>query len=1317
MVNTAANAAACPANITISPLHSTKLYWDKKGSDNITGAYLGYQITNSSGADITSVSVATDIGTTSNLTVKRGGGQPAAESLGTIANGQSGYAYFLVDLKQGAGSQNVVTTLSYNSTSCTLSETLNTAPKRALAANANKIYSAEVVANVSGTDGSAPAIVKHGSYATVVVTGNTGTIGAGPDANREINLTPVVYPGLFSADAWKLVDVQFYSGSASCGSGGLISYRLHFSNATSPSSDNCGGLYSAAFTFQSRQLNKNTASEVQAFSYIASGNLIKHTSPFGSTISLPTVNNTSGTATAPPTVNLATTLSNAISTGAVDFTLDEVSFVAYQTETKTSNTQTFVGGTGPLTGLCLVNPADATDCGNGPYSVNNLKEDETLGTSVAGTFEIVTVNFERRIRFTASASYYIGGSNATDLPARIVVRGTDSTTPTPKTSDAFANASVLQGAAPTASGDTQSGPVNTPLGLTVTSSGSSITKCLFVDLPMPEPCSATTVTSNGTWTLDPTLNSVTFTPDTNYTGTTTVQFGVTDQSGATAYSELSATITAGAIFVLSFSANTGTGTPPGNISGNGNVPLPGKGALEKPGHQFVGWGESSSDTTALSSPYNLTQTRQLFAIWEAAPTLTFDGNSSTGGSVPGVIVGSGNKLLPANSGSLEKTGNAFGGWSIDGVTYQPGDSYNLLADKTALAVWIPEFRITFDGNNAETGSTPAQLVGNGSVNLPGNTGSLNRAGFSFIGWSTSNTATTALPTSYNLTADVTLFAVWQAIAQNNPPAPSILESDPCEPVAVASIDGEYVELGLIGVLSELFAAGVDFVSTSAAQLYALAMGSEFVSAVADNQVAMVNFDIDPDTYQSIVSGSSVFKIMAKAAPKQVTEEEQLKPTDVVVEPGSEPNSVSVSTTSGEPLELLSVQSIDLNLYAAFTGAELNNPAVWQGIGYGLQCWKLEPFSDTWFYLPVSAQPPGAPAGNWVYTNVIVKAGSITADPTTFQANTLFPAPNGGEMVWADVNGNGIYDPGGRTGDKAISHVVLCADLLTAATPSPTTSAPTSSPSPTGTVTPTPTITITPSPTATTETPTTTPTQTTSPTAEPTPTATVTPTPQGSPEPTQQPCSTPTVAPPSPAPTPTILIQILSTPTPSASPTPSEPGTTPTSPAPSPTETQSPEPTDTAAPTPTPTDSASPSPTPTGTAAPTPTESPSASPSPQPTQTTGPSPGPTATPAGPVPEPVFDPAPPTACEPSAEYGVAMKLTNGLSTSCFRMTTESFVGISSFGGFGFLVDEEPASATGELDELADTGFESSHWLVVALLLMALGSTLVVYARRRA
>ena len=57
-----------------------------------------------------------------------------------------------------------------------------------------------------------------------------------------------------------------------------------------------------------------------------------------------------------------------------------------------------------------------------------------------------------------------------------------------------------------------------------------------------------------------------------------------------------------------------------------------------------------------------------------------------------------------------------------------------------------------------------------------------------------------------------------------------------------------------------------------------------------------------------------------------------------------------------------------------------------------------------------------------YALVVVKAGASNVDPFT---NTLFADASKGQLVWADSNGNGAFDPGGKDGDKQISHVIAC----------------------------------------------------------------------------------------------------------------------------------------------------------------------------------------------------------------------------------------------------------------------------------------------------
>lgn len=78
-----------------------------------------------------------------------------------------------------------------------------------------------------------------------------------------------------------------------------------------------------------------------------------------------------------------------------------------------------------------------------------------------------------------------------------------------------------------------------------------------------------------------------------------------------------------------------------------------------------------------------------------------------------------------------------------------------------------------------------------------------------------------------------------------------------------------------------------------------------------------------------------------------------------------------------------------------------------------------------------------------YALVVVKAGSGQ------YANTLFEDANAGETVWADTNGDGMFNPGGKNGDKGISHIIVC-EGEDEPSPSPSETKSTSSPSPSNT---------------------------------------------------------------------------------------------------------------------------------------------------------------------------------------------------------------------------------------------------------------------------
>ena len=103
-------------------------------------------------------------------------------------------------------------------------------------------------------------------------------------------------------------------------------------------------------------------------------------------------------------------------------------------------------------------------------------------------------------------------------------------------------------------------------------------------------------------------------------------------------------------------------------------------------------------------------------------------------------------------------------------------------------------------------------------------------------------------------------------------------------------------------------------------------------------------------------------------------------------------------------------------------SDANQPSYW-----GENCTKIEDFDgeDTMFVLPAGI----------TFTQVIVKAAGPNVDPYT---NTIFGEPPvSGEFVWADTNGNKAYDPGGKDGDKGISHVIWCGEPAETPTPTPT----------------------------------------------------------------------------------------------------------------------------------------------------------------------------------------------------------------------------------------------------------------------------------------
>ncbi len=129
----------------------------------------------------------------------------------------------------------------------------------------------------------------------------------------------------------------------------------------------------------------------------------------------------------------------------------------------------------------------------------------------------------------------------------------------------------------------------------------------------------------------------------------------------------------------------------------------------------------------------------------------------------------------------------------------------------------------------------------------------------------------------------------------------------------------------------------------------------------------------------------------------------------------------------------SAQAADSVVYAEVTGHEAFSSDANHADYWGDDCDKIVDGGSLSSYVLTKD-----------YALVIVKAGAGNVDPFT---NTLFANASAGETVWADTNGNSVYDPGGKNGDKTISHIIVCGPGVPESSPPVSSSAPASSSAP------------------------------------------------------------------------------------------------------------------------------------------------------------------------------------------------------------------------------------------------------------------------------
>ena len=205
------------------------------------------------------------------------------------------------------------------------------------------------------------------------------------------------------------------------------------------------------------------------------------------------------------------------------------------------------------------------------------------------------------------------------------------------------------------------------------------------------------------------------------------------------------------------------------------------GTLVKTGYTFDGWNTAANGSGtgyAVSDTFKMSNANViLYAQWDIGQyTVTYSGNSSTGGSVPTAAANYDYEetvTVLGNANSLVRTGYAFSGWNTkadgSGTTYSAGDAFSMPAGAVTLyAKWTPTWcAVSYDGNGNDDGSVPATAYYDfdATVTASNNTGTLVKTGYSFDGW---NTMPDGLGEAYSTgstfsmgTTNVTLYAQWK----------------------------------------------------------------------------------------------------------------------------------------------------------------------------------------------------------------------------------------------------------------------------------------------------------------------------------------------------------------------------------------------------------------------------------------------------------------------------------------------------------------------------------------------------------------------------
>lgn len=163
------------------------------------------------------------------------------------------------------------------------------------------------------------------------------------------------------------------------------------------------------------------------------------------------------------------------------------------------------------------------------------------------------------------------------------------------------------------------------------------------------------------------------------------------------------------------------------------------------GYIFVGWYTAASGGTQFTLHTKVAGDATVYARWNPDQfTLTYNGNNSTGGTVPEGGEYNYNSTVPAASNTFTRDGYIFIGWNTaangSGTSYAEGDTITITGNTTLFAQWSATltYTVRYNGNGNSGGNVPqdnATYMSGETALVLGNTGLLVKSDSLFTGWS------------------------------------------------------------------------------------------------------------------------------------------------------------------------------------------------------------------------------------------------------------------------------------------------------------------------------------------------------------------------------------------------------------------------------------------------------------------------------------------------------------------------------------------------------------------------------------------------------